>query len=49
MTKKYYQKPTMKVVLLQHRTRLLQGSDPEKLSGHAKSSSEKDDTWYELQ
>jgi hypothetical protein len=27
MTKKDYMKPTMKVVLLHHRTRLLEGSD----------------------
>ena len=48
--KKEYQKPTMKVVQLQHRTHLLQTSGgPDTLSGHAKSGSETQDTWYELE
>ena len=48
MKKKVYQKPTMKVVQLQHRQQILTGS-PETLSGHSKSSSETQDTWYDLQ
>ena len=49
MIKKEYQKPTMKVVPLQQRTHLLQTSGPDTLSGHAKSGSETQDTWYELE
>ena len=49
MIKKDYQKPAMKVVLLQQRTHILAGSGPETLSGHAKSGSETDDTWYDLE
>ena len=48
MTKKDYQKPTIKVVQLQQRQQILTGS-PETLSGHSKSSSETQDTWYDLQ
>ena len=48
MIKKAYQKPTMKVVQLQHRQQILTGS-PERLSGHSKSGSETQDTWYDLQ
>ena len=47
MIKKAYQKPTMKVVQLQHCQQILTGS-PETLSG-SKSSSETQDTWYDLQ
>ena len=47
--KKEYQKPTMKVVLLQQRTHILAGSGPETLRGHAKSGSETEDTWYDLE
>ena len=43
MIKKDYQKPTMKVVLLQQRTHILAGSGPETLSGHAKIDSMKSD------
>ena len=49
MIKKEYQKPTMKVVPLKHRTHILVGSGPDTLSGHAKSDSETQDTWYELE
>ena len=49
MIKKDYQKPTMKVVQLQHRTHLLQASGPETLSGHDKRGSETEDTWYDLE
>ena len=47
-SKKDYQKPTMKVVQLQHRQHILTGS-PETLSGHSKSGSESEDTWYDLE
>lgn len=47
MIKKDYKKPTMKVVQLRHR--LLLGSETKTLSGHAKSSEETQDTWYELE
>lgn len=49
MIKKNYQKPTMKVVKIQRRTHILHGSVPDTLSGHAKSGSETEDTWYELE
>lgn len=49
MIKKDYQKPTMKVIKLQQRTHILAGSGPDTLSGHAKSGSETEDTWYELE
>ena len=42
MIKKGYQKPTMKVVPLQHRTHILVGSDPKTMSGRS-------DEWYELE
>ncbi len=48
MTKKDYQKPTMKVVQLQHQTHILNGS-PDTLQGHSKTGSETVDTWYELE
>ena len=49
MIKKEYQKPTVKVVQLRQRHRMLLASEPEELSGHAKTGSESSDTWYELQ
>ena len=49
MIKKAYQKPTTKVVKLQHQTHILAVSGPETLSGHAKSGEETEDTWYDLE
>ena len=50
MTKKYYQKPTVKVVQLQYKAHILVISDtPQTLQGHQKSGSETQDTYYELQ
>ena len=49
MIKKEYQKPAMKVEHLPHYLQLLAGSGPETLSGHAKSGSELEDTWYDLE
>ena len=48
MKKKVYQKATMKVVKLQHKTHILAGSI-QTLQGHAKSGEETKDTWYDLQ
>jgi hypothetical protein len=48
MIKKAYQKPTTKVVKLQHRSHILAGSGPKTLQGHAKSGGETEDTWYDL-
>ena len=48
MKKKAYQKATMKVVKLQHKTHILTVSI-QTLQGHAKSSEETEDTWYDLQ
>ena len=51
MTKKYYQKPTVKVVQLRYKAHILMGSPdtPQTLQGHQKSDSETQDTYYELQ
>ena len=49
MIKKAYQKPTTKVVKLQHRSHILAGSGPKTLQGHAKSGEENEDTWYDLE
>ena len=49
MIKKAYQKPTTKVVKLQHQTHILAGSSPATLEGHAKSGEETEDTWYDLE
>jgi hypothetical protein len=50
MTKKNYQKPTVKVVQLRYKAHILIGSDtPQTLQGHQKSGSETQDTYYELQ
>ena len=49
LPKHEYQKPSMKVVLLQHHHHILALSDPKTLSGHSKSGEETQDTWYELQ
>ena len=43
MIKKDYQKPTMKVVPLKHRTHILVGSGPKTMSGPS------DEEWYELE
>ena len=48
MIKKAYQKPTINVVKLQHKTHILTGSI-QTLRGHAKSVEETEDTWYDLQ
>ena len=48
MIKKAYQKPTINVVKLQHKTHILAGSI-QTLQGHAKSGVETEDTWYDLQ
>ena len=47
MTKKDYQKPTMKIVKLQQSQMLC--SSPTTLQGHAKSGEETEDTWYDLE
>ena len=49
MIKKAYQKPTTKVVKLQHRSHILACSGPDTLQGHAKSDEETEDTWYDLE
>ena len=49
MIKKEYQKPTTKVVKLQHQTHILAGSAPDTLRGRAKRGEETEDTWYDLQ
>ena len=49
MIKKAYQKPTTKVVKLQHRSHILAGSGPKTLQGHAKGGEEAEDTWYDLE
>ena len=49
MIKKAYQKPTINVVKLQHKTHILTVSGPDTLHGHAKSGEETEDTWYDLQ
>lgn len=49
MTKKDYQKPSMKVVQLRQRQHILTVSEPKTLSGHSKTGSETGDTWYDLE
>jgi len=49
MIKKAYQKPTINVVKLQHKTHIFAGSGPDTLQGHAMSGEEIVDTWYDLQ
>ena len=49
MIKKEYQKPTTKVVKLQHKTHILAGSGPATLQGRQRSGSETQDTWYDLE
>ena len=49
MIKKAYQKPTINVVKLQHKTHILVGSGPDTLQGHAKRGEETEDTWYDLE
>ena len=48
MIKKAYQKPTTKVVKLQHQTHILAGSI-QTLQGHEQSGEETEDTWYDLE
>lgn len=49
MIKKDYQKPTMKVVELQHRTQILAGS-VQTLSGpNSSGSGSQDEDWYDLE
>lgn len=48
MIKKDYQKPSMKVVLLQQRQQLLALSEPETLQGK-KGEGGDPDTWYDLE
>ena len=48
MIKKAYQKPTINVVKLQHKTHILTGS-PATLEGRAKRDEETEDTWYDLE
>lgn len=50
MTKKNYQKPTVKVVQLCYKAHILAVSDtPQTLQGRQRSGSETQDTYYELQ
>ncbi|MBR0049161.1 MAG: hypothetical protein IJP74_07585 [Prevotella sp.] len=46
MTKKEYEKPTVKVVQLRHRILLTSGAKT--LSG-SQGATQEEDTWYELQ
>ena len=48
MKKKSYEKPAMRVVMLQHQSHLLQASGIETLSG-SKGATEADDLWYDLE
>lgn len=48
MKKKSYEKPAMRVVMLQHQSHLLQASGIETLSG-SKGATEEDDLWYDLE
>ena len=49
LPKQEYQKPSMKVVLLQHHYHILAGSkEPAMLSG-SQGATQEEDTWYELQ
>ena len=48
MKKKNYQKPTMNVVQLHHKTQILIGSEPATLSG-SKGEGSNPDTWQELE
>ncbi len=47
MTNKDYQKPTIKVVELQHQAHMLQGSPPKTLQGK-KGPAPEEDVWYEV-
>ncbi len=50
MIKKDYQKPTMKVVKIQHQSHILAGSGPQTLRGtNASGTGSNDDDWYELE
>lgn len=48
MIKKDYQKPTMKLVKLQHQVRILAGSDPKTLSGE-KGQGGSENIWRDLE
>ena len=48
MIKKSYEKPAMRVVMLQHQSHLLQASGIETLSG-SKGATEDEDVWYDLE
>ena len=48
MIKREYQKPTTKVVKIQHQIHILSGSDPRTLRGRRSTEGE-DDTWYDLE
>ena len=48
MIKKEYQKPTIKVVQLQHHVHILAGSDPKTLSGE-KGQGGSEDIWRDLE
>ena len=50
LPKQEYQKPTVKVVQLQHRHHILALSkEPATLSGSKGATQQEEDTWYELQ
>ena len=50
MTKKNYQKPTVKVAQLLYKAHILAASDmPQTLQGRQRSGLETQDTYYELQ
>ena len=48
MIKKSYEKPAMRVVMLQHQSHLLQASGIQTLSG-SKGATEDEDVWYDLE
>jgi hypothetical protein len=50
MIKKAYQKPTINVVKLQHRSHILAGSGPDTLQGpNASGNGSEDSDWYDLE
>jgi len=50
MIKKAYQKPTINVVKLQHKTHILAGSGPATLEGpNASGNGSEDSDWYDLE
>ena len=48
MIKRTFQKPSMKVVQLQHQAQILAGSDPKELSGE-KGQGGSEDIWRDLE